>query len=353
MTTEAITKEYLKELLEPLAKSEHLVSLENRIAELTVTVVANSNKIVELENKVTALETDLASEKAKGGYERVLLQSRVEELEQYGRRTSLRLSGIRYDENETNELLTNKVIKCFRDLDVQINRSDLFRLHRIGRSYFIEGVKYQQVIIKFHSWNARCNAYNGRFTAAEKEEMANVFVNLDLTKQRYSLLKQAKEALTESSAYSYVDINCRLVIKKGDEKMFFNTENELREILGGINVRDQPQPDGDVDEEAVDGRSNGSVNAGAAGEAGAERDDAIAAAAALREPNQRDGSPRRGGPRGRNQHRGRGGYRGRGRGAPRGRAGVRGGPRNMRGHAQRGGHPDMEAPQPILGSNIY
>ena len=347
MMPEAITKEYLKELLEPLAKSEHIASLEDRISELTVTVAANSNKIIELENKVTALESELAIEKAKSGHERVLLQSRVEELEQYGRRTSLRLSGIRFDENETNELLTNKVIKCFRDLNVEIKRADLFRLHRIGRPYFLEGVKYQQVIIKFRSWDARCDAYNGRYTAAEKEEMANVFVNLDLTKQRYSLLKQAKEALFESSAYSYVDINCRLVIRKGDEKLFFNTENELREILGGIDLRDQPQPDGDVDEEAADGQNDGGVDAGA------ERDDAIAAAAALREPDQHDATHGRGGSGGRSQHRRRGGYRGRGRGGPRGRNGARGGSRNMRGSSRGGRHPDMEAPQPILGSNIY
>ena len=67
MMPEAITKEYLKELLEPLAKSEHIASLEDRISELTVTVAANSNKIIELENKVTALESELAIEKAKCG----------------------------------------------------------------------------------------------------------------------------------------------------------------------------------------------------------------------------------------------------------------------------------------------
>ena len=62
-------------------------------------------------------------------------------------------------------------------------------------------------------------------------------VRLDLTKQRYELLKYARTRVQGLAKvdYVYADINCRLKVRMKDgEEHFFETEDELIDIVDPV-----------------------------------------------------------------------------------------------------------------------
>ena len=90
---------------------EHLVpSLENQIAEV---IQPLKQDIVHLEDKIT--ETDM----------------RTDDLEQYGRRHSLRISGIPESQKEHTDMLICEFLK--NELNIEINMGNIDRFHRVGQ----------------------------------------------------------------------------------------------------------------------------------------------------------------------------------------------------------------------------
>ena len=293
---EPMTKAFLIELLTPLAKTADIVELRNEISAVSVKADTNTDKITELENRIKALENKLLNVTNVVSTDRESAQARFEEYEQYQRRASIRVNGIPRADDETNETLVNKVIALFGDMGVELRAKDFFRLHRIGRPYVKDGITYQQVIIKFKSWDKRCAAYNGR-----REAPDNIYVNLDLTKPRYKLHMTAKEALKNSASYCYIDINCRPVIVTSDgEKKFFTTASELEMILQAVDP-----DDGDtVEAEGLTGDDTEVVDAtGSASEVAPQR------GGSARQPSDGRRLRARGGRGGRGPRGGRGGFR--------------------------------------------
>ena len=90
---------------------EHLVpSLENQIAEV---IQPLKQDIVHLKDKIT--ETDM----------------RTDDLEQYGRRHSLRISGIPESQKEHTDMLICEFLK--NELNIEINMGNIDRFHRVGQ----------------------------------------------------------------------------------------------------------------------------------------------------------------------------------------------------------------------------
>ena len=90
----------LKEMLESVSKA-----LGDKIDNLTKILDEKVNKIAELENKINLLE-----EKAIYNDKRYeLLERKLDDMEQYGRRTSLRINGIKYNGKESAEESLKKV----------------------------------------------------------------------------------------------------------------------------------------------------------------------------------------------------------------------------------------------------
>ena len=94
------------------------------------------------------------------------------------------------------------------------------------------------IIIKFRSWRYRQNVYRNRpkrFENGKKKPVESSFsVSLDLTKQRYNLLKFAQRIVKEMDNVSFVcpDINCSLAIRfKNDIIKHFNSEYGFRLLL--------------------------------------------------------------------------------------------------------------------------
>ena len=160
------------------------------------------------------------------------LDTRIDDLEQHGRKMCLRIEGIEVEENESNSILTTKVEKTLQLLGAKVSKADFVRLHRSSRTRLSDGRKVAQTIVRFRDWSARAEAYSTRFNGTKKERMDRPFyVRLDLTKRRLALFKQAQQSL-HGHPTSHVDSNadCKLFIlnRLTRKKSFFNTETELQ-----------------------------------------------------------------------------------------------------------------------------
>ena len=151
---------------------------------------------------------------------------KIDDLEQYGRRESLRFSGFEVKENESKEGYEH-IVKIYikNSLNVDIEVSEYNIIHRIGAKIKINGKTFQQIIKGFV---LRTKLYGAR------KDKADIVIYLDLTKRCYLLLKDAYGKAKDCASVDFIcaDINCSLCLrlKNGDRKSF-NSLEELQRLL--------------------------------------------------------------------------------------------------------------------------
>ena len=192
-------------------------SFASEIEQLTKPLV---DRVEALESKLSIYEEHLTE-----------MENRLENAEQYSRRSCLRIFGVPLPENgdETSKNCLAKVKQVFKNLGVAVPDDCIDRAHRIGRvKANIDGVKQQAVIVKFRSWEKRVAVYKAR------KKLDNINVLLDLTPKRAKLFSAARERVKSHSGiqFAFVDINCRLGVKLADDSLkFFSNESELDKLL--------------------------------------------------------------------------------------------------------------------------
>lgn len=109
------------------------------------------------------------------------LKSKCDELEQYSRRSNIRIFGIPETEKEDVGQL---VIQLFtQKLGLSIALSDIDRTHRTG----IKSDKVRPIIVKFVSYRVKASV----LTARKLLKGTSISIKEDLTKQRYLILTSA------------------------------------------------------------------------------------------------------------------------------------------------------------------
>ena len=232
-TTRAMDEETIKGIIEKaiqdlITKDDMqnlIVSLEEKMENVLVAKIDEIKK--PLEDKIQTLESKLSV------YEAHMqdLEVKIDDNEQYSRRSCLRITGIPLPENgkESPQECTKKVIDVFAELEVNISEDDIDRAHRVGKKTTDDdGIEGQAMIVKLYSWKDRVSVYRAR----KKLEDKRIFT--DLTYRRAKLLKLA-QTLVKSNPdfeFAFADINCRLGVKGTDDKFqFFNTKEELLVIV--------------------------------------------------------------------------------------------------------------------------
>ena len=157
-----------------------------------------------------------------------LKSRKIDNLEQYSSRESLRFRCFEVKENEECESKVKSYIKnC---LNADIKESEFNRIHRIGPTINKNGKAFQQIIVKFIGFVPRTKVYRTR------KHKADIAIHLDLTKRRYLLLKDAygKAKNCASVDFACADINCSLCLrlKHGNWKFFNSIEKPERLLLG-------------------------------------------------------------------------------------------------------------------------
>ena len=219
---------FTKDLKEDLLKEiTSLVKQQNEeISAVKESVVINESTIKVLQGNVAGLKASNES-----------LVDKLDLLEQYSRRQSLRIDGIEYSSNESNDDVIKIVKDCFEEAEVTIPDVALDRAHRVGPKYKTwDGKVCQSVIVKFSNFRKRTEFYKKR-----KKLKKGKKVKIDLTKKNYHILKEAREMINntkpdnvvEDYLYAFADINYRLKIDNKDtgESSFITSIGDVQDFL--------------------------------------------------------------------------------------------------------------------------
>lgn len=187
------------------------------------------NELVEqrVELVVAPLKNELDSVKASlANVEKVLKESliRNDELEQYSRRSCLRITGIA---ESANEDVSKIVLDLWRRIKVDITPQDIDRAHRVGRLRDNHDVgsqsrnqnKGREIIVKFTNSSARLKYLKGRVVL--RDENARIYINEDLTKARRDLAYECRR-LQKSKCIN------KTWIYNGNVFINDNSDNKLR-----------------------------------------------------------------------------------------------------------------------------
>ena len=212
-------------------------------------------KIIELQTTIDKIKNDydlVVSENNALRDELKSVKIQHDDLEQYGRRYAIRLEGLEFSDGESNEQLQAKIRTEFSKLSIEIEDSDIQRLHRSSKLKHVKVDKHssvtypaKQCLIKFTNWRAR-----EKFKKFNKNNKASKLrVYNDLTSRRVGLLAEARRRIAEGfrklgysdervrelpdseNIFAFVDINSNLQVRCRGEIYTFNDEDRLREIL--------------------------------------------------------------------------------------------------------------------------
>lgn len=185
--------------------NDKIAQLEARLEVLEATVKLKSNTIGLLREHVDRLEDRLGN------------------VEQYQRRTSLRIHGVQLpDGTESKDDVLKIVEEAHKAVKVPFDKKSIFRAHRVGPKRSKNNVTTQSVIVKFNNWDARCALYRARPTQKKPVSVKKFStIGLDLTRERVALLERARELISKNGhdtevVYPFADVNCNLVVKFAD-----------------------------------------------------------------------------------------------------------------------------------------
>ena len=139
--------DYFTKLVEPLVTMQRLEEmfgkLKGKIIErFEEKLTAQNQKIVDLEEKIALQEKKVEN-----------LSIKCDDSEQYHRQYCLRMYGLKYGENESQNDLVSKIPEFFTKIGLPYKKTEIDRVHHIGKSYKNEssGLTMKSIIIMFKS----------------------------------------------------------------------------------------------------------------------------------------------------------------------------------------------------------
>jgi len=194
----------IKLLLSAVEEIRSNMVTKEDLCKLVDLIDTQQKKIESLEGHVSILQNTVR-----------LLKKDQENQEQYLRRQCLRIFGVPKPAKESPEDCFNTVKKIIADVGLKIPEDTLDRAHRIGRA---RDNQPPAIIVKFTNFRHRTALYEKRKVIREKFKYS---VNLDLTRERLALLKQAKTFLSSKSTstedFVFADTNCVVTAKIGQK----------------------------------------------------------------------------------------------------------------------------------------
>ena len=218
----AVTSDLKTSVVDEMVRSND--ELQKLVKEQTETI--NSQKLIIDEQKTLINEQNTLLESKSARIEELecnsdylllemdSLKHEINNLEQYGRRNSLRLNNFTppsppVDEQDlTNSVCTflnRKVLKGARPLDVR----DIERCHFIGRA---KGGRPKQIIIKFLHYQDRKRVFGAKSNL--KNNPYKIFLTEDLTSTNHAVVKKLLPLKKGDKIYSFWSINGQIYVKK-------------------------------------------------------------------------------------------------------------------------------------------
>ena len=218
-------REMIKEVFQQM-KDEFLHSVSHRIDILEGKLFEKEKENDSLKKTISKLQTEIDNRKTEiedQKAENSKLQAQIEksaetangkinDLEQYGRRNNLKISGLPESEgDETAEMTTGIVIDKLNNVigNLNLRREDIDIAHRLGpkrnRRWGQETAPARRVIIKFNSRIKRDNILRNR----KLFKGTDIFVNEDLTQINQNVLACVRKKMPDEVKQSW-SINGRI-----------------------------------------------------------------------------------------------------------------------------------------------
>ena len=154
---------------------------------------SNQAKIAKLDEELTKLKNNLAlKDKAIAGLEddNYRLSQEVDDLEQYTRRTNVRIYGVAEQPEENTGNLAVDFFKS--ELNVDVASNDISRSHRVGKK---SGAKPRLIIVRLTKHNTKVAVMSRRRVLEEHKRPFNL--QEDLTINRREILKYLNKDIEE------------------------------------------------------------------------------------------------------------------------------------------------------------
>lgn len=180
---DAFLKDMIKEIVSEM-KEEVLKSANSRIDILEGTLFCKQQENDKLKDELGKLKKQLETANEENSklqrqiqQKSQTLEGKLNDLDQYGRRNNIRVSGIRDQENETAEESVKIVVDTLNKKipNLNLKDDDIDIAHRIGK---YEKDKKRQIIVKFQSRMKKSQVMRDK--KGLKGE--NIFINDDLTR---------------------------------------------------------------------------------------------------------------------------------------------------------------------------
>jgi len=110
------------------------------------------------------------------------LERRIEELEQYSRRTCLSIANVPESSSENTDDI---ILDIAKDMKINLKREEISRSHRIPTRN--KNKKVKDIVVRFTTYNKRRTFYDAKSKLKNSETHKNVYVNEHLTQQRKEL----------------------------------------------------------------------------------------------------------------------------------------------------------------------
>jgi DNA repair exonuclease SbcCD ATPase subunit len=170
--------------------------LEEVISKLKIDLIQDLKAEFELivETKTRALREEVSQLRDEVKFLRDCVKTANEannDLEQYGRRMMLDISGIPGDTGDAYENVERKILEYANKIDLNLNENDIDKVHRLGK--WRSDVKVnRRVIVKFTNSKARQRLYNAR-----KSLSSGIFEQDSLTRRREQIGYEARKLKRE------------------------------------------------------------------------------------------------------------------------------------------------------------
>ena len=169
---------------------EKVEILEAQLLEVIEDSKRKDDRLKKLEDRIQQLEADELKNASYLAVQRnvsTLLSNRVSQLEQYTRRYSVIVSGVKKNPNESKEKVREEVNALLQEAKSTTTLIDVDKCHRNGPTFGDS----QDIIVRFKSHEAKESFYRNRKNIKSRE----IKVKPSLSRDNNNLLKDAREQI--------------------------------------------------------------------------------------------------------------------------------------------------------------
>lgn len=147
-----------------------------------------------------------------------------DKLEQYTRRENFRVSGLNISDDDSRDVLMDKVCTLTQSIGVDLNKDDFVACHRVGKSR-------NQVICRLKSRDKKEEIMRNKKKLKGKstDSGSKIYLNEDLTPLRLRMLKLAKQQYKGAHT-----INGKVVVYKEGKPHFLESPDDFFKV--GIDI---------------------------------------------------------------------------------------------------------------------